>query len=248
MRDVQRRRPALGEAEREHEVPVLAATGQAGVGLLDDVAGPQRVVGVLQELVCVALVARARARERGAGDERAGDPAIVGQQRVPARPADVVGAVVVELRVVGDLDVVVLLVERVEADLDQDRRALGIGHVGARQPPLLRARGLRVGQLVLGDLARRHAVSVDHELQRPRRRVREVRVVDLGQLRLAQREPDPARLGRRGPEALLVRARPVGAPARSPGRPLTRVRGRGKSSAHRSTDPSTRNMGESVPA
>ena len=61
----------LGEADRERQVAVPAAPGQAGVGLLDDVAGPQRVVGVLEQVVVVALVARARARERRAGDERA---------------------------------------------------------------------------------------------------------------------------------------------------------------------------------
>ena len=228
---------------------MLAAPRQAGVGLLDDVAGAQRVVGVLEQPVGVALVARARARERRACDERARDPLVVGQQRVPARPADVVGAVVVELRVVGDLDVVVLAVERDEADLGQDRRPLRIADVGPRQPPLRGARRLRVGQRVLGDRARRDPLAVDHERQLARRRVREVRVVDLGQLRLAQREPDPARLGRRGPEALLVRARPVGPAAGSPGRALTRVRRRRKEQQRaRECGPEHPNHGASVPA
>jgi hypothetical protein len=39
----------------------------------------------------------------------------VGEQRVPASPADVVGAVVVELRVELELDVVIGAVQRVDA-------------------------------------------------------------------------------------------------------------------------------------
>ena len=142
---------------------------------------------------------------------------------MPARPADVVVAVVVELRVERELDVVVLAVQRVEADLDQHRRPLGVGHVGADQPPALGVLArLRVGERVVGDRAGGDGLAVDHELQLARRRVREVRVVDLGHVRAAQREPDAAGAG--GDWSRSPACRPAPSRPSSPGAPGARSR------------------------
>ena len=139
------------------------------------------------------------------------------EQRVAARPADVVGAVVVELRVVLQLEVVVPAVLGLEADPDQDDRALGVGRVGADEAPAGGLGGLRVGQRVVADRSAGDALPVDHEGQVAGGGMAEVRVVDLGHVGVAEREPDAALAARGGAEALLVRAAQFAFPPGAPG-------------------------------
>src|SRR5262249_54196604 len=100
---------------------------------------------------------------------------------------------------------------------------------GLLELPALGLERLRVGERAVRarDLrgACRLALVPDHEREIADRGVLEVRVVDLGHLLRAQREPDPARARGGGAEAVLVGRRPVRRVPGSPRRPVTREGG-----------------------
>ena len=116
----------------------------------------------------------------------------------------------------------------------EDRRPRRIGDPRLLEPPARRARDLRVLEPLQSPHARAdariglavdEAVAGDHELERAQARRAEVGVVGLGQLGLAQREPDVAAQLRRGAEPVLVRRRPC---VRGAGCPRSGVLGGGR--------------------
>jgi hypothetical protein len=234
---VERGGARVGEAEREPQVPVAAAV-ERRLRRLHDVAIrrgavlPVHAVVVAQVDPAVAgvEVAGRGATERGLGDERAAGLGVLGEQRAVGGGPVVVVAVVAERRV----DVRVYLVrtagERLEAHVDEQRVARGVGDVGLDDPvaPGLRRVDLAVGEAALVDeldalgggvglaVGERPAVG-DDELQVAQGGRAEVRVVDLGQLAALQRVPELALRGRRRAEALLVGRRPERLGARGTG-------------------------------
>jgi uncharacterized membrane protein YgcG len=137
------------------------------------------------------------------------------------RGARVVAAVVAERRVDVGVDLVGAAGERLEAHVDQQRVARGVGDVGLDDPVAARLRrvDLPVGEAalvghldVLGGrvgLAIGEGLAVgDDELQVAQRRRAQVGVVDLGQLAALEGVPELALRRHRRAEALLVRRRP----------------------------------------
>ncbi len=152
-------------------------------------------------------------------------------QRAPGGLADVVVAGVVERGVEQRVELVGAPGERLEPDVDEDRRAARVGHVGLGDPPAPGARGVdlavgeaaRVGEpggvpgvlaLALGE---RLAVG-HHELEVADAGRADVGRVDLGQLTVVERQPGLARRAGRGAHPVLV--------ALGPGRDLARCAGR----------------------
>jgi len=215
------------EAERERQRAAAAAAVEPGRGELDDVAGAAgrvgRHAGAAEPLqprprLAPAGVAAAAVDQRGARAQRQRGAAVPAQQRAVAGDAAVVVAVVGERRVGEQVEAVRAAVERSDPHLHEHGAAAGVGDVALAQRPAAArvARRLRVGEAgAAADGAGRdvglalHApAGGDRELQLAQRRGAEVGVVDLGQLALAQREPDLARARVRGAEAVLVGGRP----------------------------------------
>ena len=167
--------------------------------------------------VAGAEVAARRRGEAGRGDQRARGLLVARHERVPHAAAGVVVARVREAGVVERVDLERPPGQRLEPDLDEQRRARRVGRVGLGDPvqalgvrvDLPVAEAARVGDpgRVLGVLAlavgERAAVR-DDQLQVARRRRAEVGVVDLGQLAVVQRVPDLAAQAGRRPEPVLV--------------------------------------------
>ena len=226
-------------------MPALA--GQRRAAGLDDVAvGCGRVVPqhplVSAEVgppVARTLEATRRLHEPRPGDQRGGGLRVVGDERRVRAVAAVVVAGVGQRRVGEHIQLIGATRQRLEADVDGDRGAAGIGDVCLGQPPavLLVGVGLAVGQAVRVQqrrpLHRRvllsfgEAVPVgDDELQIAVARGVEPRVVDLGQLTALEREPDLAGGRSRSAEAVLVGWCPVGLCSRGTWRHAPRARRR----------------------
>jgi hypothetical protein len=190
------------------------------------------------------------AAERWLGAERARVGGVVRRHGIADADATIVVAGIRQRRVGQHIEPVRAAGERLERHVDEHRRARRIGHVRLADAPAPGARGVhlaigqaaRVGELgavhrVVGlALSERPAVG-DDELQITQARRPKIGCVDLAQLAAREREPRlPGRRGR-GPEPVLVAARPVRHRPRRPRRarcPPRRFRRRwNQRSAHR---------------
>ena len=250
-----RRWPGLPGHGQLRDLGDVARGGRAVVGPVHP-----EVVAEVGPAVALAQVAARHARRGGVGHQRRGELVVARDQRVPVRLADVVVAGVGERRVEQRVELVRPPGERLEADVDEDRRTARVGHVGLGDPPAPGAGGVdlavgeaaRIGELdaVRGVLAlalgERLPVA-HHELQVADARRAEVGRVDLGQLTVVERQPGPARRARRGAHPVLVALRPGrdARPGRRVRRQLARRRGRQAARARRRRVP--RGVGTRTP-
>ena len=209
------------EADRQRQVAPVHAV-EPRLRRLHDVAGRRRVVrGV--EVAVLEVGARVAGRtgvtaggapqSRRRADRR-GHRVVERHQRGRPREPEVVVAVVAGRRVGDHEQLQRAAGERAEAHAGQHRCASRVGDPGRLEPPAGPARDLPVGERARDRLhapapGQLTAAVGDHELEVAQARGREVRVVDLGQLALPEREPHrAAALLDRPAEALLVRGCP----------------------------------------
>ena len=209
-------------------------------------------------------VAPAQVAARHAGRRRAWSsarPVVARDQRAPGGLADVVVAGVRQRRVEQRVELVGAPGERLEPDVDEDRRAARVGHVGLGDPP---APGARRVDLAVGEAARvgepgrvpgvlalalgeRPAVS-HHELEVADAGRAEVGRVDLGQRAVVERQPGLARRARSAvPMPSLSPSVQVATSPGAPGASAARAAPGRASSANAQTASKRRNENPTAP-